>query len=738
MFTMAKAKFGEGERTVEVLVVGNTVYVDDDFCAKAFPGDHVQVVAANEARRDGSSLHASWKELLRHLDQAYEFDRVVYLSTYLTPRSETFGDIELLRSVFRACMSRRVQLLYVAGPAGAEGAGGAASNADSLDATDAAAQTGKGIIARAANDLCRYYASQDDIQVKILCTPYLYTASAALNDPFLVPLFEACSTGSVALQGAADAPFPLLCAEELAVLVHRVFDSWDATFETLDVADAFHRTTDDLGGALQRLFPGLSVAYGESTGYALPAGDVARKRYGWFQRYDLLRDISTIHARWVNTRTKKANPLRAAIDRIQLRTLPIKCLETGFAWVLFEVLEHLFSQSAQLNVLDYRLLYVVLIGTLYGLDFGLVAALLASIGLAVSYFALYGYTFQGLFYEPSNWLPFIAYFVVGAVCGYVQLRNSEAIKAERDENELVRNRNTFLTRLYHDAIEDKRAYKRQIVGRHDSFGKIFAVTQELDVLNPRDIYRKCCELLGEILENDSVTIYHVSGGAFARLVAASPAISNNVPRSLSLDDLAPVLQGAIPGLRVNRALTSGLPMFGYAIERDGAPAVLIFVRHVAESQMTLYYQNLFRILCGLVESALGRAFEYEAVAQDKRCVAGTCVLNHDAFGRELAAEQALADNKMGSFLLLRVVPGMEPVGELVGAIVSAIRESDAAGLVDGDTLYLLMRQATEADLPVICARMAAKRITVEPVDSEDVVALLQRIAPAGNGEGEVA
>ena len=116
----------------------------------------------------------------------------------------------------------------------------------------------------------------------------------------------------------------------------------------------------------------------------------------------------------------------------------------------------------------------------------------------------------------------------------------------------------------------------------------------------------------------------------------------------------------------------------------------------------------------------------------------TCVLSHDAFGQELAAEQALADNKMGSFLLLRVVPGMEPVGELVGAIGSAIRESDAAGLVDGETLYLLMRQATEADLPVICARLAAKHITVEPVGSEDVVALLQRIAPAGNGEGEAA
>lgn len=367
---------------MEVLVVGNTAYVDDDFCAKAFPGDHVKVAAAAEARRDESSPLASWKELLQHLEQAYEFDRVVYLSNFLTPHTDTMGDIELLRSVFRACADRRVQLLYVAGPAGAEGA------------ADATGRTGKGIIARAANDLCRHYAVCEGVQAKILRVPFLYTASAALEDPFFAPLFDACLTGSVALQGAEDAAFPLLCAEELAVLVRRIFDSWDASFETLDVADTFHHTSGEMGEALKALFPGLAVTYGDSSGYALPASDVVRVRYGWFQRYDLLRDLSTIQARWDTGRAKKVNPLRAAIDRIQLRTLPIKCLETGVAWVLFEVLERLFSQSAQLNVLDYRLLYVVLIGTLYGLDFGLVAALLASVGLAASYFTQYGYTFQ--------------------------------------------------------------------------------------------------------------------------------------------------------------------------------------------------------------------------------------------------------------------------------------------------------------------------------------------------------
>ena len=712
---------------MEVLVVGNTSYVDDDFCAKAFPGDHVQVVAASDAQRDGSPAPSSWNELLQHLDQAYEFDRVVYLSTYLTPHTETFGDIELLRSVFRACMDRQIQLLFVTGPAGVDGD------------VDAAGQTGKGIIARAANDLCRYYAAHDGIQAKILRVPYLYTASPALNDPFLVPLFQSCSHGSLVLKNSADSPLQALCAEELAVLVRRIFDSWDPAFEELGVADSFAHKLGDLGEALKQLFPGLQVTYGDDVEAFVAPSDAIRKRYGWFQRYDVLTDLSTIHARWEQSRAGKRHPLRHAIDRMREHTLPIICAETALAWVLFECLEHLFSQSAQLNVLDYRLLYVVLVGTLYGLDFGLVAALLASIGLAASYFTLYGYTFQGLFYEPSNWLPFIAYFVVGAVCGYVQLRNREALKAERAENELVRNRNDFLGRLYHDAIEDKQAYKRQIVGRHDSFGKIFAVTQELDVLNPRDIYRKCCELLGEILENDTVTIYHVSGEAFTRLVAASPAISSDALRSLALDDLKAMMEGVDhSGLWVNRKLVPGLPMFAYVMERDGSPAIFIFVRHVAESQMTLYYQNLFRILCGLVESALGRAFDYEAVARDKRCVAGTRVLKQDAFGRELATEQALADSKMGSYLLLRVVPGMEPVGELVGAIGSAIRESDAAGLV-GDALYLLMRQATEADLPVICKRMASKQIAVEHVDGEGVVALLRQIAPIGSdGEGDAA
>ena len=53
-------------------------------------------------------------------------------------------------------------------------------------------------------------------------------------------------------------------------------------------------------------------------------------------------------------------------------------------------------------------------------------------------------------------------------------------------------------------------------------------------------------------------------------------------------------------------------------------------------------------------------------------------------------------------------------------------------------LYLLMRQANDDDLPVIQARLTAKHITVEHVDDEAAVALLQQIAFAREDEGESA
>ena len=57
-------------------------------------------------------------------------------------------------------------------------------------------------------------------------------------------------------------------------------------------------------------------------------------------------------------------------------------------------------------------------------------------------------------------------------------------------------------------------------------------------------------------------------------------------------------------------------MYAAGVRQNGSIVVLISLRTAGENQMTLYYQNLFRILCGLVETALIRAFEYESAIQE--------------------------------------------------------------------------------------------------------------------------
>lgn len=86
---------------------------------------------------------------------------------------------------------------------------------------------------------------------------------------------------------------------------------------------------------------------------------------------------------------------------------------------------------------------MVIIGSIYGLNEGVAAAFLAVCALTVSYIreGINGLT---LFYEPSNWLPYILYFVVGAVCGYSQMKNRKDIAFANEENALLKDKFLFI------------------------------------------------------------------------------------------------------------------------------------------------------------------------------------------------------------------------------------------------------------------------------------------------------
>ena len=155
-----------------------------------------------------------------------------------------------------------------------------------------------------------------------------------------------------------------------------------------------------------------------------------RKKYGWFPKISILEDLKDQYQDFLDRRQKRENWYRLILSRITGHAAVIKWGEILLFFGFSEILHRVLGNSVQFRYID-------------GLNEGVAAAFLAVCALTVSYIreGINGLT---LFYEPSNWLPYILYFVVGAVCGYSQMKNRKDIAFANEENALLKDKFLFI------------------------------------------------------------------------------------------------------------------------------------------------------------------------------------------------------------------------------------------------------------------------------------------------------
>ena len=701
---------------MEVLLVGNTDFITKQWIQHAFPRDHV-VIAEREGTVDGNDhlriVNMSDANALAEALTTYEFDRIVFFSENLTPRSDRDGDLGALRRLLHAIRNRQTQMLMISGP----------ESEFTYPENDDVSDTSKSLMSRASEELCLYYARTYRLEAKIIRCPYLYAPERNGATAYFGRLFEQASAGSISFCEREQQQTCFLCADDLAELIYRMFDDWTAESEVFHVPNAFDFTYGDLADVISAAFPGLSVTFGEDRTQHYPADDHAlRLRYGWSPRYSLKQDLPLVLQRWKEARAQEQSEKHLIWDFLRNHSKPWIAFEICVTFILEELLRTAVQGNSQLGTVDLRLFFVVIVGTMHGLNAGVFAAALACVGMALSY-ASKGASFAPLFYDTSNWLAFVVYFVAGAVCGYVQLRNRENLRFMRDENSLLRERLAFLRDLYHDVLDDRRMLRGQIIGRRDSFGKMYAMTRELDEVQPQKLYHTTIRIMQDTLGGDSFGVYRIdSGGRFARLMAASPQTESLFSKSALLENYANIITALDHGgLWVNRNFEPDLPMYAAGVHADGKLAVVIVLAKAQPDQMNLYFQNLFTIMCGLVESAMVRAFDYENVARQAMLVPGTEFLNTRAFLPKVLAANELKHDHMGDHLLLRVDDAWQDNGS---RLMGAIRQTDEAGVLQDGNVYVLMNQAGKHELPIINKRLAQAGLHVTRVSGQEEDALL--------------
>ena len=669
-------------------MAGNTRYVTRKWIEQAFPSGRVVVLGD---RHIGLSKRISVVSLLpeqevKALDklfETYSFDWVVWFSPQLTPAESSFESVGSLEKLLNCCEAGTRVLCLEARAVQPDG---------KIDVF---------------SELCGKLCDCAQAQVQRVMLPWLYDAAA--KGDFLARAFQALEAREPYFWAVrSDCPVCFLAMDDLAELVKRLFENWRVHGNALVVPDRFGLTMGQISEQVHALWPD-APAPAFSQNHLEPIDcreDVLRREYMWFPRYSILDDLPAQRQAWEEGRgaAPRKESWRARLFRHK-RLMQVLELLLGAAAA--ELLTWATGAQVQFRMIDFRLLLIVLMGTMYGMQWGIAAAALESVFLARAY-AAQDVNWLTLFYEPTNWVAFIAYFTVGAVCGYVRGKSRDDLQFARQEGENVRRKFVFLRQLYQDAVQGNQELRRQIISSQDSFGKIFRVTQQLDVTEPREVFYKAVKVLEELLENESIAIYSVGRNkGFARLEASSRPIMRSVPQSLRIQSLEPALPTLERGeVWVNTEFLPDMPTYLACARENGETVLLIGIIRAKYEQMTLYYQNLFKVLCGLIQASLLRALQTQAVLRERQCVPGTYrLLKPEVFRRAVGTAQRMQQEHVACSQLLCLVGEGRTPEEMDVALAGKIRENDEAGYLEDGNVWLLLSQATPETLPVVRRRL---------------------------------
>lgn len=694
---------------MRTLLVGNTGYITNKFVEEAFPESLVMVMGDTSIRKNRKKnlfvrpFVKNEKEL-KDIFSTYDFEQIIYFSNYLTFHGETRGEAEMLRKILQLCRGKRnMRIVYLTGPERL------------YDVT-----TGKTLLVSEMENLSREYAKLYKTTVKIIRSPYLY--SEQYEKDFLNTVFrEISAEQKITFQEDESQRMFFLSMQDLAELIYKIFDNWDEDEEILNIADGFDHCFKDLGDKLTELCPHLKVSYARYSimENMLKDDKIIRYKYGWFPKISILEELPELYEHYQERNNIKEGRLDSLKHIISKHKAAVRVAEFAAFFILFELLNGIAGNQAQFKMIDLRLIFVVLFGSTYGINYGIAAAAAESLSL-IRAFEAEGSSWYVLFYEPSNWIPFIFYFAVGAICGYIRMKNKDNVQFIKEENNLLQEKFLFTREMYQETIEDKNLYKKQILGSKDSFGKIFDITRKLDVIQPQELYIETIRVLEDVLENKTFGLYTLNReNGYGRLETASAQVQGNYPNSIKLSEYSAAMEELENGnVWANREFLEKYPMYMAGVRKNGELVMLICIQQASREQMSLYFLNLFKILSGLVETSLLRALEYQKAVEYRQYVKGTHILKTEYFEERLKVQHDMREQKLASYVLLKVEYSEMSLKEADEILRSKVRENDVWGISESKELYLMLVQMDKEALPIILARLKQAGLVCRQIDEE--------------------
>lgn len=677
--------------------------------------DNVIVLAGENAQYRGKvrSIYTyrttPMEEKFGQLFDVYTFQAVWYVSGYSDGGNGLFGEQQMLEQALLECRRSRVDKMILL------------STIDSQNYLESRGRSGEILKLEYPNSrifsaaqteaLSRYFTEKTGVKVITLWLPYL---AGRLNEKnFLGSVFrKMCRGEKVMFPYHREDRIDFLSYNDLSDLLLQITDETEDDTASYFVTSGYQYTYGDLEELLKLAEPNLQVIYenypdtSNCPRYPLKL----RQKYGFIPMENVMENIGAYYRVYVKEVYSNRNGVFGKIvEKFRGGTWIYKYLELILVFLAAEIISHYTSDSVYFRFVDVRLCYIIIMGTIHGMKVGVLAAILECLVLVREYLHM-GMDGTLLFYNIENWIPFVIYLMAGSIAGYVKDRNTEELNTAHKEYELLINKYIFLNDVYHGAIQNKGEFKRQILGFKDSFGKIFDAVQKLDSELPQTVFLEGLKVMEEILENKTVAIYTLdSWQRFGRLAVCSNSLLTKLTKSMRIADYQEMYDQVRTGeVWRNTELKAGIPMYACGVFQDNVMVLLITIQEASSEQYGMHYTNIFRILCGLVQTSFLRAAEYETLRENQIMFPGGHVVRPDHMHQLVAVQEDMKEAGVADYVLVRFEDrDREKLSE---ELTGLIRASDTLGAGEDGCLYLLLPQMTTDNFRIVGDRLDSKGI----------------------------
>jgi UDP-glucuronate decarboxylase len=513
--------------------------------------------------------------------------------------------------------------------------------------------------------------------------------------------------------------------EDVADAVFRVITS--DVYGTYNLSSNYPVTINDLIRRLEKLNSVPNVIYkgartGEVSNSVIDNQKISRD-LDWVPKYSLQEGLEKRYDWEYRQKTRKKKYSFSTLiywrkNLYQTYKYLMPYVENIIQFIIFAILD--FNTFQSNHLIDYKLVYVLMIGMFLGKTQAILACFLTVI-LYIYENIAYGREFISLFLDNNTLSHIAMYLFFGLVLGYIIDKKNIAVKTLKEEYIVLQEKYDFLDEVFKETRKIKDHLQNQIIYTEDSIGKIFELASKLDSLEPEDIFNGSVSVIEQTMKTKAVSIYLVSKDQhYLRLVSKSNRVDVHFPNSIKIADKEEYMNVVNQKIIfINHTLESDIPMLMAPIFQNHEVIGIVCLNDVNFDRLTLYYQNLFEVVIKLISSSMNRAYDYMTITRPNRYIGDTPILWPDFFLKLLASKRKAKEQLNIPFYVLEV---LEP-NQLLGMIMSSslpIRETDCIGKDDKGKLWIILSNTTDKEAQIVTQRLIGLGLSFRVANEEEL------------------